>query len=298
MPTGFYQVPSALLYPNMSRLIVQTALPAQIGRGLLQPLPTGGSNSVTVPIEQGDKGAVASRLGPGDEIPLDVAAVLPQTVTVYPVGRGHFVPNDFIRYPNMAPLAAHYMIRLGLVLGNTVDYDIMQTIDAALTSGVGVNTPVACSGTSLYMNGEEQTLGSTLGQYDITDAQEEVRLWNYEPDTLAVNPPGLKSVGRLPHYSGEFLGGVPAYVNGERGQVEGMRVVVSNNVPSGVAYVLTSGVGMTPLGQYSPLGFFCEGFPIVTTPQDAPQKDGYNVYGLTQYAPIVVKSAAGCQLTY
>lgn len=290
---GGMQVPSSLMYPGLSQLIVQTALPAQVARPLYQFFPSGGKQSQTFPIEAGSKTARASRVGEGDEIPLDLAPVNANTVSVYKVARGHVISNELVMFQQI-PIIQHYLIRLGLVLGNTIDYDCWQTINA----GADPANDVPCSGKSLASTGVEQTLAGTIGQADIIDGIKSVRLQNYEPDVLAVNPVGLRHISYLWQYSGEYLYGKPAFANGERGQIEGLRVVISNNVPVGKAFILASGVNATPLGQYSPMGYFVESLPITTMIREAQQRDAYEVYGKTLYVPVVTRGQTISKLTY
>ena len=290
---GGWTIPSNLLYPGLSQLIVQTALPAQVGRPLYQQYPAGGKPAITFPIESGSISAVASRVGEGDEIPLDVAKVSPNTVTVYKVARGHVISNELVMFQQI-PLIQHYLIRMALVLGNTIDVDCWTTILAGAASA----NNVSCSGTTLGVNGTEFTKAHTPGQYDILDGIMKVRNQNYEPDVLALNPTGYRYVAALPQYSSEWLGGNPAFVNGERGQIEGLRVVLSKNVPANTAFVIASGSNTTMMGQYSPMGYFVEALPITTMIREAPQRDGYEVYAKTLYATVVTKGQTISKLDY
>lgn len=286
-------VPTNLMYPGLSQLIVHTALPAQVARQLFQNYPAGGKQSVTIPVEDGSPTAIASRVGEGDMFPLDVAPVNPKTVTVYKIGRGHVITNEEVMFQQI-PMIQHKLIKLGLVLGNTIDTDCWTVISAGAYSGN--DTPV--TGKSLGTNGTEFTKAGTIGQLDLVTAIKNVRTRNYEPDTLALNPIGFSHISYLPMYSGEYLYGKPAYQMGERGQIEGLRVVISQNVPAGKAFVVNSGIAQTPLGQYSPMGYFIEALPITTMTREAPERDGYEVYGKSLYVPMVAQGKTIAKLTY
>ena len=256
---GGDSIPSNLMYPGLMQLIPQTALPAQIARQTLQYYPSGGKQSVTIPIEDGSPVAVASRVGEYDEIPMDVAPINPKTVTVYKVARGHPIPNELVLFQQV-PVIQEYLMRLGLVLGNTIDVDCWSVIQA----GAYAPNQVPVSGDSLMFDGTEFTRPGTVGQKDIVEAIRNVSALNYKPDTLAVNAEAYSHISYLPQYHGEFLYGKPAYMNGEMGSIEGLRILVSQNVPAGSAFVLATGINPTALGQYSPLGFYVEGLPITT----------------------------------
>ena len=287
---GGTNVPNQLMFPNLSQNIVETALPAQIFRQLFVQLPTQ-AQAVVVPIEGGSKTAVASRLGEGDEIDLDIAPISSSTVTTYKIGHGYPVTREMIQF-QQAPIIQQYLKRLGMRMGNTIDYDCAQVI-----SGSGA-TSTAAAGKSLGMDMTETTLAGTIGQYDIVDAISRMQVNNLFPNTLVVNPTGFSHLRKLPMYNSAMLYGEPVYQSGEMGHIEGLVVLMSQNCPSGEAYIVNGNVTASPQGQYTPMGYFCESLPIQTMMRENPQRDAYEVYAVAMYAPAVVKTDCVEILTY
>jgi len=288
---GGANIPDQLMYPGLSQNIIETALPAQVFRQLFVQYPTNGRQSVTIPIEEGETGAVASRMGEGDEIELDIAPITSNTITAYKIGRGHTVTREMILF-QMVPIIQHRLKRLGLVMGNTIDYDCAQVISGSSA------TSTACAGKSLGMDMTETTIASSIGQYDIINGIQRMMETNLYPDTLVVNPTGLGYIRKLPHYNSEMLYGDAVYQSGELGNIEGLRVLVSKNCPAKEAFVINSNLSATPLGQFAPMGYFAEALPIQTMMHENQRRDAYEVYAVAMYVPAVTKTDCIQKLTY
>ena len=287
---GGSNVPDQLMYPALAQNIVETALPAQVFRQLFVPYPTK-DQSVTIPIEDGSQTAVASRLGEGDEYPLDVSEMTSSTATVYKIGSGYYISKEWIIFQQF-PLVQHQLKRLGLKMGNTIDYDCAQLI-----SGSGA-TSTAVTGKSLGMDMTETTIASTIGQYDIVNAIARMQTTNIFPNTIVLNPTGFSHLRKLPMYNSEMLYGKPVYQTGEMGHIEGLVVLVSMNCPTGEAYVVNANISATPLGQFAPMGYFVEAMPIQTMMRDAVRRDGYEVYASSLYVPAITKTDCIQIITY
>jgi len=284
-------VPDQLMYPGLSQNIIETALPAQVFRQLFVQYPTKGRQSVTIPVEEGSKTAVASRLAEGDEIPLDLSEITSQTITTYKIADGHVITKEMVLFQQV-PIIQHRLKRLGLRMGNTIDFDCASVVDA------GAGTTTACAGKSLGMDMTETTLAGTIGQYDLVDAIARMQVNNLYPDTLVVNPIGFSFLRRLPMYNSQMLYGKPVYQSGEFGHIEGLVVLVSMNCPVGSAFVVNSNLTATALGQFAPMGYFAEALPIQTAMQDNPRRDAYEVYATAMYVPAVTKGECIEKLTY
>lgn len=284
-------IPDQLMYPGLSQNIIETALPAQVFRQLFVQYPTKGRQSVTIPVEEGSKTAVAARIGEGDEIPLDLSEITSETITAYKIGDGHVITKEMVLF-QMVPIIQHRLKRLGLRMGNTIDYDCAQVVNA------GAGTTTACDGKSLGMDMTETTLAGTIGQYDIVDAISRMQANNLYPDTLVLNPAGFAHLRRLPMYNSQMLYGKPVYQSGEFGHIEGLVVLVSVNCPANSAFVINSNLTSTPLGQFAPMGYFAEALPIQTSMQDNPRRDAYEVYATSMYVPAVTKGECIEKLTY
>jgi len=133
---------------------------------------------------------------------------------------------------------------------------------------------------------------------DIVNAKARMLTNNLFADTLVVNPAGYASLSLLPMYHAQALYGKPIYQSGELGEIEGLRVLVSNNIDSGYAYLINSGKTGTPLGQYVPMGFFVESLGITSLVREEPRRDGIEIYSKTMYAPAVTSGANIEALTY
>ena len=288
---GGTNVPNQLMFPGLSQNIVETALPAQIFRQLFVQYPTNGRQAITVPVEGGSQTAVASRIGEGDEIDLDIAPITSSTVTTYTVGHGHPVTRELIMFQQV-PIIQHYLKRLGLRMGNTIDYDCAQVV-----SGSGAAS-TAAAGKSLGMDMTETTLAGTLGQYDIVNAISRMQVNNLFPNTLVVNPTGFSHLRKLPMYNSAMLYGDPVYQSGEMGHIEGLVVLMSQNCPAGEAYVINGNMTANPLGQFTPMGYFCESMPIRTMMHENNRRDAFEVYAVAMYAPAVVKADCIEIITY
>lgn len=285
---------ASLLYPGLSQLIVQTAMPKLIGRQVLQHYASPNYPIVTIPIQGGSGTAVANRVAEGTDIPIDVRPITATSLYTYKIGRGHTISDELIRYAQI-PVIQQRMIDLGLIMGNTVDIDCIAVISAGAASA----NAVTASGKSLGTNGTEFQRFGTVGQYDIVDAISLIRQSNYEPDTLMVNPIGFSMLAKLPMFSSALMFGEPGYRTGARGSIEGLDVLVSQNVTSGEMYVMASGADQTALGgQYSPAGYFVESAPLTSFVQYNGQKMQQEVFAYQIYVPAITKGAAISKISY
>jgi hypothetical protein len=137
-----------------------------------------------------------------------------------------------------------------------------------------------------------------IGQVDIINAKARMLTNNLFCDTLVVNPTGYAGLSLLPMYHAQALYGKSIYPSGELGEIEGLRVLVSNNIDAGYAYLVNTGKTGTPLGQYVPLGFFCESLGITSMVREEPRRDGLEIYSKTMYCPAVTSAKNIEALTY
>lgn len=294
---GGAYIPNQIMFPAIMSQIVETALPAQVLEQLFIKYPTAGHQAVVIPIESGSRTAVASRVGEGDEFDLDIAPLTSSTITCYKVGRGMPITNEMIMYQQI-PVIEQRIRRQGLVMGNTRDYDCSQVIKYAVdnysTTG---SSSTACGGKSV---GFDMTVGTMtgIGQVDVITAKASLLKKNLFADTLVVNPTGYAQLSLLPMYHAQALYGKSIYPSGELGEIEGLRILVSNNVDTGYAYVMNTGKTGSPLGQYVPLGFFAESLPITSMIREEPRRDGLEIYSKTMYCPAVTSGANIAGLTY
>jgi len=300
---GGATIPDQLMYPGLSQMIVEYAMPAQIFRQLYIHYPSLGRQSVTIPKESTPYGAsatvpvVGSRVGEGDELPLNILPVTSSTITTYKVGEGYQVTREMILFQQV-PIIQQRLKRLGITLGNTIDFDCAAVVDA------GAGTTTAAAGKTKGLDNTIVAEAGTVGQYDLVEAKVRMMNNNLFADTAVLSPRAAGHIQKLPQYKSYMnTGEKSGYAHGEIGQVEGLRVLVSRHtgasasastVSPEVSYVMTGTVttAPNPLGQYTPMGYFVEALPIQTMVQDNPRRDAYEVYALTMFAPVVVTNNA------
>jgi hypothetical protein len=132
----------------------------------------------------------------------------------------------------------------------TIDSDCMTVLDSAAAT----STPA--TGKSLGATGSEFTITGGLGTKDILAGKAAIEGKNFIPDSILLNPINARDVMYLPQFSlyaqyGEQPG---AMQNGVIGSIYGMSLYISNTVPAGNAYILSTGPNLS--AAYSPLGFF------------------------------------------
>lgn len=291
---GGVAIPNQNLYPGLSQIIVEYAMPPQVFRQLFLNYNTYGKQSVTIPKEATPANTPAmtvSRVGEGDELPLNVLPITNSTVTVYKVGQGYQVTREMIMFQQV-PIIQQRLKRLGIEMGQTIDWDCAAVINAS----AGASTAV--TGTTKGLDNTVVTDANTLGQYDVVNARVRMMQNNLAAETLVVHPKAAGHLMKLPQYKAQMLYGEAGYQTGEIGNIEGLRVLVTKNAGAnadftqtdGVNFVLTGTNSTAPnaLGQYTPMGYFVEALPIQTMMQDNNRRDAYEVYALTMYAPAVV----------
>lgn len=298
---GGATVPNQLMYPGLSQMIVEYAMPAQIFRQMYVHYPSMGRQSVTIPKEDtpaNTSAIVASRVGEGDELPLNILPVTSSTVSVYKVGEGYQVTREMILFQQV-PVIQQRLKRLGITIGNTIDFDCATVVETSAESSADYTS--VTTGKTKGMDNTIAAEAGTLGQYDIVDATVEMMNFNLFADTLVVNPTAAGHIRKLPQFSALQNYGTPRYEHGEIGEVEGLRVLISRHVGAqaahtihahSLAYVMTGTetTAPNPLGQYTPMGYYVEALPIQTMVHDNPRRDSYEVYAESMFAPVVVNA--------
>lgn len=295
-----------LYFPGLSQLIIEQALPSVIAPQVFTRLPALGYQTMSIPKEVTPRTGsqpIASGVGPGDFLPLDVLGFESQLIKAVKYARGHLVTNEELRYQQF-PATQAKLRRQGFVMGNTANAIAMKRIREGRLAANDVDAVAAGGGgRTLGLNGTEFDRAGSIGQYAILDAKKKIMEANLEPDTIMVNAQGLTDISRLPQYSAQLLYGVPAYQNAERGFVEGLRILAGQIVQGpagelGSAYVLATGATAVSLGQYMPMGYMMETLPIMSTVRQAPERDSYEVYSITEFEAAVVKGATIAQINY
>lgn len=285
-----------LAYPMLSQMIVETPFEGFPMRSLFALISTPNNPTVMIPRENGSSAAFVTRTAEGAEVALNFAPLIGTQCTCYKVAEGFMVTSEMQRYPQI-PVIPQRMRHLAFKMKHTENVDIITAIGAGVP---GANVVVA-TGASLGHDGTQFTIAGTIGQYDIMNAIR-ILMQNYKGITsklvLLMNPVGYRQVGVLPMFSSYNQYDSPAYKTGFRGMIEGCDVVVSNDVPAGVAYIIATDPLSYPTGQYTPVGYFIESRPIETKQWERPDKDAYIVYAYHEYTPCVAYAQGITQITY
>ena len=169
------------------------------------------------------------------------------TVTPYKKGLRERVSRENIE-DLYIPVIEDQLRRLARRMAYTIDKDCMTVIDA------GATTSNAGTGTSLGATGTEFTISGGMGTKDILKAKAAIESYNFIPDSILLNPVNARDVMYLPQFSLHLQYGEPVIQTGKIGDIYGMAVYISNVVPVGTAYILSTGQNLS--AAYSPMGFF------------------------------------------
>jgi hypothetical protein len=265
-------------------------MPALVVKKLLPefPLPTG--KSATFVKEQGSRAAAISQIGEGAEIMMDFTPLTTFSVIPYKKGLRERISRENIE-DLYIPVIAQQLRRLARRMAYTIDKDCMTVIDSSAT------TSNAGTGKSMSATGTEFTVSGGCGTKDILIAKAAVESYNFIADSFLLNPINARDVMYLPQFSlyAEYGEQPSAMQNGMIGQIYGMDVYVSNVVPAGTAYVLSTGPNLS--AAYSPLGYFVNVTiiygdgevkrPLMTDVEVKQEFDSVDVTLTTRYSPVI-----------
>ena len=286
---------NAIKFPELTQAIVETPMDAFDWRTLLQ-YHKSNTNRVIIPIEDGCSTAVVDRVGEGAEIPMNFSPIVGQEIVAYKIGRGFMVSHEMSAYEQI-PVIDQRKKRLNWELYNTCYTDIAAVIGA----GVPVGNIIATTVTSLGNDGTVFTIAGSIGQYDLINGErllEEAYVGLTNDIVLLVNPVGHQQIRRLPHYSSVNQYGEQSYMTGMRGYVEGCKVVVSNLVPDGVAYMIATDPMSWRETQFTPVGYFVESRPIEVLNRPYQERDSFGVFAVWEYGVAVTFGEKIVKLTY
>jgi hypothetical protein len=236
-------------YPSLHRKIIELCMPALVVKKLLAEFPLVAGKTATFVKENGSRSSAISQVGEGSEIQMDFTPYSTITITPYKKGLRERISRENIE-DLYIPVIENQLRRLARRMAYTIDSDCMTVIDSAAA------TSNAATGKSLGATGTEFTISGGLGTKDILAGKAAVEGKNFIPDSILLNPVNARDVMYLPQFSlyaqyGEQPG---AMQNGVIGSIYGMQLYISNIVPAGNAYILSTGPNLS--AAYSPLGFF------------------------------------------
>ncbi len=295
---------AAGLYPALSMLISQIAMPNMVARQFLQPFTLQASNSITFPKQSGSASAVINEVAEGSEILLDMTDYSFVNVVPYKVGHGFIVSRETIE-DSLLPIQQDQIVRASMRAANKIDQDCITTILA----GIATQNQVQAAGQSMGMDGTVFTFsgsgaqqGYGVGQYDLVDAKRRLETGSYMPDTLLVDPTTKMYIEKNPHFISYLYVGRNVIdaglkqVPGAFGTLLGLDAYCSVNCTTGSAFVLSRGRTANILGQYSPLGFFVEKRPLTTAVKPIEERDSVGVFITCRYSPVVIRGEASAMV--
>jgi hypothetical protein len=171
------------------------------------------------------------------------------TVTVTPYKKGI---RERISRENIEdlyiPVIEDQLRRIARRMAYAIDSDCLTVIDqSAAWSSAG-------TGVSLGATGTEFTITGGIGTKDILKAEAAIASKNYVADSLLCNPINARDLKYLPQFSLNSQYGEAVIQTGAIGKVYGLDLYVSNVVPAGSAYIISTGQNLS--ASYSPMGFF------------------------------------------
>lgn len=277
-------------YPALHRKIIELCMPSLVVKKLLAEFPLVAGKTATFVKENGSRSAAISQVGEGAEIQMDFTPYTTITITPYKKGLRERISRENIE-DLYIPVIENQLRRLARRMAYTIDSDCMTVLDSAAA------TSNAATGKSLGATGTEFTITGGLGTKDILAGKAVIEGYNFIPDSVLLNPVNARDVMYLPQFSlyaqyGEQPG---AMQNGVIGSIYGMQLYISNVVPVGNAYILSTGPNLS--AAYSPLGFFVIKRPLMSDVEIKQEFDSVDVNLTTRYSPVVCCGEAICKVT-
>jgi hypothetical protein len=278
----------AIAYPALHKKIIELTMPALVVKRLFPEFPLVAGKTATFVKQNGSRSAAISEVNEGTEVPMDFTPYNMVTVTPYKKGLRERVTRENIE-DLYIPVIEDQLRRLARRMAFTIDKDCMNVIDAAAAwSSAG-------TGTSLGATGTEFTITGGIGTKDILKAEAAIASMNFVADSLLVNPINARDLKYLPQFSLSAQYGEAVVQTGALGTVYGLNLYVSNVVPAGTAYVLSTGQNLS--ASYAPLGFFVIKRPLFTDIDIKKEFDAVDVTLTTRYAPVVLNGECIAKIT-
>ena len=279
----------ALFYPALASRIVELTMPHLAIKPLLQDFYIRVGASATIPKQSGQRTtAVLGKTAEGAQITYDFTPYTTFTVTPYKVGMTLRMSRELIE-DQIVSIVEDQLRRASRRMVMTIDQDVEAGFNSAATS-LGTQQ-VAATGKSVFQDGSAASFSGTLGVNDLTNAKQVLQNNALEPDVVLMNPIQHQDLANLPQFAALLWYGQPTYREGfgsvaNPPPLQGLRQVVTPNVPAGRAYVLAS-AGANLSAAYAPLGFFVTKRPISVDVWPQPQFDSIDVVISSRYAPVI-----------
>jgi hypothetical protein len=278
----------AIAYPALHKKIIELTMPALVVKRLFPEFPLVAGKTATFVKQSGSRSAAISEVSEGAEIPMDFTPYSMVTVTPYKKGLRERISRENIE-DLYIPVIEDQLRRLARRMAYTIDKDCMTVIDsAAVGSSAG-------TGTSLGATGTEFTISGGIGTKDILWAEAKIASYNFVVDSLLVNPVNARDLKYLPQFSLYAQYGEAVVQSGAIGKVYGLDLYVSNVVPAGTAYLLSTGQNLS--AAYAPMGMFIIKRPLMSDVEIKKEFDSVDVTLTTRYAPVVLNGECISKIT-
>jgi hypothetical protein len=278
----------AIAYPALHKKIIELTMPALVVKRLFPEFPLVAGKTATFVKQSGSRSIGISEISEGAEIPMDFTPYSTVTVTPYKKGLRERISRENIE-DLYIPVIEDQLRRLARRMAYTIDKDCMTVIDAA-TVGSSAGT-----GTSLGATGTEFTISGGIGTKDILWADAKIASYNFLADSLLVNPVNARALKYLPQFTVYAQYGEAVIQSGAIGKVYGLDLYVSNVVPAGTAYVISTGQNLS--ASYAPMGMFIIKRPLLSDVEIKKEFDSVDVTLTTRYAPVVLNGECISKIT-
>jgi hypothetical protein len=278
----------AMAYPALHKHIIELTMPALVVKRLLPEFPLVAGRTATFVKEKGSRSIGISEISEGAEIPMDFTPLDYVSVTPYKKGLRERIPREAIE-DLYIPVIEQQLRRLARRMAYQIDKDCMTVIDAAAGSSS------AGTGKSLGATGTEFTITGGIGTKDLLWADAKIASYNFIADSLLCNPVNARDLKYLPQFSLYAQYGEPVIQSGAIGTVYGLQFFVSNVVPPGTAYVLSTGQNLS--ASYAPLGFFVIKRPLLTDIDIKKEFDAVDIVLSTRFSPVITCGEAISKIT-
>ena len=278
----------AIAYPALHKKIIELTMPALVVKKLLPEFPLVAGRTATFVKEKGSRSIGISEISEGAEIPMDFTPLDYVSVTPYKKGLRERIPREAIE-DLYIPVIEQQLRRLARRMAYQIDKDCMTVIDAAAGSSS------AGTGKSLGATGTEFTITGGIGTKDLLWADAKIGSYNFIADSLLVNPINARDLKYLPQFSLYAQYGEAVVQSGAIGTVYGLQFYVSNVVPAGTAYLLSTGQNLS--ASYAPLGFFVIKRPLLTDIDIKKEFDSIDISLTTRFSPVITCGEAISKIT-
>jgi hypothetical protein len=285
-------------YPVLDQQIVEELYVPQVFRQFFEQIHLPEDEIYQVPFEDGDTTFRVNRIGEGAQCKIEEIQYEDRIAKTYKIGEGFYITDEEVRFSKIASVAFKPR-KLGFKIGNTIDFDCMSVIDAAIPA----NHIITATGQTTGLDNTVATIANYVGHHDYTRAKMVIRRdGQVQPTDCVMSAAAFEFLERLPQYGTAFYADGAYYTSGRRPLMwEGMRVHVSEqiqNLPNpNTIFIISTGLTSSS-GQYAPMGKYVYNYDIRTESRFNPAKDQNEIYAYAKYVPLVLKGDHLAKITW